>query len=502
VAIAAAAGLFLSGCSGSGPDRAVPLPEVTDAPATDPTRDPALADFYQQSVDWKDCDDVFECARVTVPVDWEEPSGETITLAVKRLPAEGKKIGSLLINPGGPGVSGVEFAEDADSVFGKDIQRSFDIVGWDPRGIEGSAPVECMNDRQLEEYLAEESSPDTPDEEAAVVEAAKEFGQECERNTGPILEHVDTASTARDMDVLRAVLGDDRLSYYGGSYGTYLGAWYAELFPWRVGRMVLDGAVDPSLTTLESTKGQAEGFQRALLAYMENCRSDSTCPLKGDDDQMMDTLSRLVEQADAHPLATSDPDRPLTQSLLVTGFAMALYAEFYWDTLDDALTEALEGNGTTFLSLADYYNRRNVNGSYGQLIAANAAIYCLDHPVDVDIDQVDDFAQALGEEYPPFGETFGWGVLGCAEWPVPAVLQPQELTAEGADPILVIGTTGDPATPYENAQEMTRQLSSGVLLTLEGEGHTAYAQGEDCIDDAVETYLLTGDVPEEGTVCS
>lgn len=492
----------LSGCWGEATRGVVPLPAVSDAPATDLAEDPALASFYQQRVSWVDCGDGFECAEVTVPVDWAEPSGETLALAVKRLPAKGEKIGSLLINPGGPGVSGVEFADSARSVFGKDVQKSFDIVGWDPRGIEGSAPVDCLDDVQLEEYLSSESSPDTPAEETAAVASMEEFARACEDNTGAILEHVDTISTVKDIDVLRAVVGDERLSYYGGSYGTFLGAWYAELFPWRVGRLVLDGAVDPSLTMEEYSVGQAEGFQRGLLGYMEDCRKDSECPLKGDDDQMMATLAQLIAQTDEHPLQTDDPDRPLTQALFVTGFAMALYSDQLWDTLDEALGEALQGDGATFLMLADYYNEREDSGKYGQVMAANMAIYCLDHGVDADIDKISAFADDLGEQYPPFGETLGWGILGCAVWPIAPVLQPQELAAEGADPILVVGTTGDPATPYEWAQALADQLSSGVLLTWEGEGHTAYGRAGDCIDDAVETYLLTGTAPEAGTVCS
>jgi pimeloyl-ACP methyl ester carboxylesterase len=499
--VGVAVALVLAGCSGAGSDDVVPLPEVSDAPTTDPASDPALAGFYRQQVSWGDCGDGFECAQVMVPVDWATPSGETITLAAKRLPASGDRIGSLFINPGGPGVSGVEFADSARLVFDKKVRKSFDIVGWDPRGIEASAPVECLDDAQLEEYLASESSPNTPDEEKTAVTSVEEFAQSCQDSTGPILEHVDTISTAKDMDVLRAVVGDERLSYYGGSYGTFLGAWYAELFPWRVGRLVLDGAVDPSLTSEEYAQGQADGFQQGLLAYLEDCRDDVKCPLKGTDEQMMATLSQLVAQTDEHPLLTDDPDRPLTQALFVTGFAMALYSDQYWDTLDTALAEALKGNGTTFLLLADSYNDRDEAGRYGQVMEANMAIYCLDHGVDADLDQIRAFADQLGAEYPPFGETMGWGVLGCSVWPIAPVLQPQELTAEGADPILVIGTTGDPATPYEWAQGLADQLSSGVLLTWEGEGHTAYGRAGDCVDDTVEAYLLSGTAPEPGTVC-
>ena len=504
-AAAVAAGLLLAGCT-PGPRPATsaspaPLPSAADAPGTDPARDPDLARFYGQQVDWRGCGGDFRCAQVTVPVDWGDPGGDAITLAVKTLPAAGKKIGSLLINPGGPGVSGVGFVEQARSQFGTAVRQNFDIVGWDPRGIGKSAPITCFTGSRLDTYISGDATPDTPAEVDAAVRELRSFAAACEQNSGPVLDHVDTLSTVKDMDVLRAVLGDDRLSYYGGSYGTFLGAWYAQQFPWRVGRFVLDGAVDPSLTTEQYATGQAEGFQRGLRAYLAECRQQSECPLRGDETQAFATLGTLISQADEHPLRTNDPARPLTQSLLITGLAMGMYTDQLWSMLSRGISEALQGDGSTLLELADLYNERDSDGHYGQVLAANPAIYCLDHGEEASTDHIREFAAELGRRYPPFGDSMGWGVLGCAEWPTPATVRPQRLTAEGAAPILVIGTTGDPATPYEWAKALAAQLSSGRLLTWEGQGHTAYGRAGACVSEAVETYLLAGAPPDDGTVC-
>jgi pimeloyl-ACP methyl ester carboxylesterase len=480
----------------------VPLPAVTDAPADDPASDPELARFYTQDVTWSGCDDGFRCASVTVPVDWSEPGGETITLAVKKLPASGERIGSLLINPGGPGVSGVEYVGNKKSQFGTAVRRVFDVVGWDPRGVGGSAPITCLTDAEYDRFLAADATPDTPAEVSEAVAGAEAYARACAENTGPILDHVDTLSTVRDMDVLRAVLGDERLSYYGGSYGTFLGAWYAETFPWRVGRLVLDGAVDPSLTTEEYAAGQAEGFQRGLHAYLEDCLKQSGCPLHGTPEQALATLSALIAQADANPLRTGDPDRPLTQSLLVTGLAMGMYSDRFWTAVSAAIGKALQGDGGLLLELADLYNERDASGHYGQVLDANPATYCLDHAEDASVAHIAELATDLGQRYPPFGDGMGWSALGCSTWPVPAVVQPQRLTAAGAAPIVVIGTTGDPATPYEWAQGLAGQLSSGRLVTWEGDGHTAYGRGSSCVGEAVDNYLVAGTAPDDGTVCA
>ena len=315
-----------------------------------------------------------------------------------------------------------------------------------------------------------------------------------------MFQHVDTISTVKDMDVMRAAVGDRLLSYMGASYGTYLGAWYAEVFPWRVGRMVLDGAVDPSLTAEQYVEGQALGFSRAVKAFVDDCLGRRDCPLRGSRDDAYAQLERLLARADEQPLRTSS--RPLTQALLVTGLIQGLYAQQLWPYVRDALAEALQGDGSTMLTLADLYLEREDDGSYGQTLQALGAIYCLDHGDDRTVEEIRASAKELEQKYPPFGDVIGWQSIGCSLWPVEAVVPAQKTTAPGAAPILVVGTTGDPATPYEWAQSLADQLSSGALLTREGQGHTAYTMGSSCIDTAIEDYLVKGVVPADGTRCS
>jgi pimeloyl-ACP methyl ester carboxylesterase len=493
----------LAGCTFVGGSDVTPSPPATTTPAAgleDPADDPASARFYAQRLAWRDCGGDFQCSSLTVPLDWVQPAGQTIDIAVNRLPAEGDRIGSLVINPGGPGVSGIQFARYARQAFGRDILQHLDIVGFDPRGVGQSDPVECLPDSQLDAYVASDATPDDPGEVSSAVAQVRRFGAACVRNTGPLIRHVDTLSAARDMDVLRAALGESALIYHGASYGTFLGAWYAQTFPWRVGRMVLDGAVDPSLNSAQYVRGQAQGFNRALRAYLADCLASSGCPLRGTGQQALDEVGQMVDSADSAPLRTSS-SRLLTQSLMATGIAQGLYSVQLWPQLTAGLKAALAGDGTGLLALSDLYLERDRRGHYGQVLAANPAIYCLDSPEPRTPAEIAADAAQLQRLYPPLGSTAGWGALGCAEWPVKAVLTPQRLTAPGAAPILVVGTVDDPATPYEWAKGLASQLSSGRLLTWEGHQHTAYHQGSRCIDDAVEAYLLAGTLPPAGTRC-
>jgi pimeloyl-ACP methyl ester carboxylesterase len=319
--------------------------------------------------------------------------------------------------------------------------------------------------------------------------------------SSPRIGHVDTLSVVRDLDVLRAALGEERLSFLGASYGTFIGAWYAETFPWRVGRIVLDGAVDPSVDLAGYVSGQAKGFDRGLTDYLAWCLGRDDCPFRGTPAQARDQLGSLVDKADGAPLETGDSSRPLTQSLMFTGIAQGLYSDALWKGLNKALADALTGDGGALLELADRYNDRSSSGVYGEVLEANPAIYCLDHGETRSAEEIGAAADVLAQQYPPLGGFIGWGALGCAEWPLPAVVHPTRLVAEGADPILVVGTVGDPATPYEWAQSLAGQLSSGRLLTWEGAGHTAYGRGGKCIDDAVEAFLIAGTLPAEGTRC-
>lgn len=501
---AAAVVLTMAGCSasfGGGPEPKAPTPGTSPPPAADPATQPAYAAFYGQQPAWKDCDSSMQCTKVTVPVDWSAPGGATLALNVVRRRASGSRIGSLLINPGGPGVAGADWLRQASSMYGRSLRDAFDLVGWDPRGTGDSGGIRCLPDDRLDSYFSQDATPDDAAERSTAAAANREFAAGCRSHAGALFEHVDTLSTVKDMDVLRAVLGDRTLSYFGASYGTFLGAWYAQTFPWRVGRMVLDGAVDPSLAAKDYVAGQAMGFDRAITAYLEDCLHQQGCPWRGTQAEARSQLGALLQTTDSQPLRTSSGGRQLTQSLMATGIAWGMYTPSAWKTLNEALTKALQGDGTALLKLADQYDERDDKGHYGGTLQAYSPIYCLDHPETRTLDQIAADAAELGRRYSPLGDFVGWGAVSCLGWPARAVLTPQRLTAVGAAPILVVGTTGDPATPYEWAKALASQLSSGRLLTREGSGHTAYRENSSCIDSAVESYLVAGDLPKEGTVC-
>jgi pimeloyl-ACP methyl ester carboxylesterase len=495
-----------TGCSFSGgPDIGEPTPPAASASAPtgqrDPATDPAYARYYGQKPTWSDCGNGFQCAKVTVPVDWSKPGGPTLQLAVARKPATGKRIGSLLVNPGGPGVGGAEWVKLAAPTFGSDALRgAFDLVGWDPRGTGDSAPVTCLNDKQLDQLYSSDATPDTPAEVQGLVSQSTAFADACRNKSGPDLAHLDTISTVHDMDVLRAVLGDKVLTYYGASYGTYLGAWYAQEFPWRVGRLVLDGAVDPSLTSAQYAEGQALGFSRAVRSYVKDCLANDGCPLRGTVEDAYGQLQALLARTDETPLRTSS-GRPLTQALMATGLARGMYDAQEWPRESRAIAAALRGDGTPLLNLADEYLSRDSSGHYGQDLTSYSPIYCLDHPETRSVEAIGADAERLGKAYPPLGDFIGWGAVSCKVWPLPGVVPAKKLTAPGAAPILVVGTTDDPATPYEWAKSLASQLSPGRLLTRVGQGHTGYRKSP-CVDAAVERYLVQGTLPAEGASCS
>ena len=494
----------MAGCTpfgwGDGSSSSVgPVAPATSPPATDPASSAALARFYGQKPTWIDCGAGFSCAKVSVPLDWAEPAGPSIHLAMIRKPATGERRGSLFVNPGGPGASGVGFLRQAVTEFAT-VGAGFDLVSWDPRGIGASDPVQCLPNSALDAYYAVDLTPDTAAERETAISETKTYISACQANTGALLRHLDTISTAKDMDVLRAVVGDSAFTYLGGSYGSYLGAWYAQLFPWRVGRLVLDGAVDPSLTSAQYGEGQAQGFSRAVQSYVDDCLRQSGCPLRGTRDEAYAQLDHLMTRADSIPLRTGG-SRQLTQALLITGLLDGMYSRQLWPVVTKALTAAFTGDGSVMLALADQYLERGADGTYGQTLQVTGPIYCLDHGDTRSVDAIAADAVRLKKAYPPFGDVLGWGALGCALWPYPQVVPTQKLTAVGAAPILVVGTTHDPATPYEWAQGLATQLSSGRLLTRRGEGHTGYKQGSTCTDSVIEKYLLDGVVPAADVTC-
>jgi pimeloyl-ACP methyl ester carboxylesterase len=465
-----------------------------------------LARYYGQKLHWTPCDNGFQCARLLVPFDYSRPAWKRFSLPVIRLPAAdpARRVGDLVINPGGPGGSGVQYAEDARSVISPAVLDRFDIVGFDPRGVGGSQPaVHCMTGPQLDRYFDTTVTPSTRAQLATVVAEAKLFASQCARNSGPLLPYVGTQNAARDMDVLRAALGQPRLTYLGKSYGTFLGAWYAQLFPHRVRALVLDGALDPDATAADINLTQAEGFETALRSFAANCMTQSHCPLgqTGGPGAGIGKLQGLLNRATRTPLANDLGDgRAADGALLLEGVIAALYSRSYWPTLRSALDEAFGGNGTLLIELADALWGRSPNGSYSNEVDANVAVNCIDRPWPRRLPVWQAAAAAAQRAAPQFGGAAVWSSLPCAYWPVKAA-PPPKITAAGAPPILVVGTTRDPATPFRWAKALAGDLKSGVLLGRNGDGHTAYMMGSSCIDGIVNDYLISGAVPRNGTMC-
>jgi pimeloyl-ACP methyl ester carboxylesterase len=491
------------------PDDSAPSARPTPSPTTPPPPsvtqppEPALADFYSQRIDWQPCesDGDQDCGTLTVPVDYREPGGETLELSLLRVPATGARVGSMVVNPGGPGARGTSYAAAATQVFREPLRQGFDIVGFDPRGVGRSDPVDCLSDAELDDYLAGDPTPDTPAEVSDYEASVLSFGKRCVEASGPVLAHVTTIEAARDLDVLRAALGEETLTYFGASYGTKLGATYAELFPEQVGRFVLDGAVDVSLDPLSLALDQAAGFETALRAYVQNCLdSTDSCFLGDSVDEGLATISDLLDSIEEDPLPAGD--RELTVGNAFYGIITPLYNRDYWFLLSTALTSALDGKGTALMQLADAYASRNPDGSYADnSVEANYAVNCLDDPTSVPFAKVPSLFDEFEQASPTFGRVFAWGMAGCRGVAVTSSEKPLVIRAEGAAPILVLGTSRDPATPVEWARTLAGQLDSGVLVERDGDGHTAYNAGNACIDGFVEDYLLDGDVPPDGTTC-
>ena len=495
--------------------------KATPATASASAAVPAgLESFYTQKVSWYACDKKgmgeaksgkdtgFTCAKVKVPLDYDNPGGETIEIAVKKRTASGDSVGSLFVNPGGPGGSGIELVESAGSYFSKNLTSSYDVVGFDPRGVGASTAVDCLTDAELDAERAGANDPATPSA-AATQERAQKMGEACAAKTSPagLLDHIDTISAAKDLDILRAVDGQQTLTYLGFSYGTYLGATYAELFPANTGRLVLDGAVDPSLSAEELTLGQAKGFEASLRAYVQSCQSSKLgCPLSGDVDSGVSQIRELLESTKAAPLPTSDDKRPLTYDLAVYGVLGSMYQTQLWPSLTLALSQAMgkmgEPDGSALLAIADAVSSRQSDGSYsGNGAEALMAVNCLDYPVQRDNTSWEENAKAVNEASPTFGSQLLYPDAYCQGWGHTSSRKREKITASGAAPILVVGTTGDPATPYAWSESLADQLESGQLMTWKGDGHTAYGRSNDCVKKAVDTYLLNGTMPDKGLTC-
>ncbi|MEV3971806.1 alpha/beta hydrolase [Streptomyces sp. NPDC050698] len=480
-ALAAASALLAAGCGGSSDD---------DKSGLAWSRCKATADAPAPSSEW-------QCATLKVPLDWSKPDGETIGLALIRARARGEdRAGSLLFNFGGPGASGVSMMPSYAPTVSS-LRERYDLVSWDPRGVGASEGVRCRGDKEIQAAESVDATPDTPAEEKAYFADAAAFAKGCQKDAGKLMAHVSTADSARDMDRIRKALGDTRTNYFGISYGTELGGTYAHLFPRKVGRMTLDAVVDPTADTVGHARNQAQGFQRALNGYLASTGQDPRAGSR--------KIAALLRRIDARPLPAGTPGRKLTQSLAITGIILPLYSKDSWPALTGALEAAEKGDGSELLVLADRYNERDPSGRYGTTTHSQRVISCLDDRQRPTPDETKKLLPRFEEISPVFGTSLGWDTAGwCHDWPVAGQHDTPEVSAPDAAPILVVGNTGDPATPYEGARRMAGELGKGVgvLLTWRGEGHGAYGSGSDCVDSTVNAYLLDGSVPKDGKVCS
>lgn len=455
--------------------------------------------FYNQQVSWTDCGSGTECASIWVPLSYSDPDGAAITIRAKRDPAHDpdQRRGSLFINPGGPGVSGIKYL--SYSGIDRSVQTVYDIVGFDPRGVGQSTPVDCESDSHIDTYLASDPTPDTPAELHELQDLWSQFTAGCVQLSGPLLGHVSTVEVAQDLDVMRAVVGDRKLNYFGSSYGTDIGAHYAALFPDYVGRMVLDGAVDPLQSRHDTYIGQARGFETQVTEYLKGCVSKGNCPLGDSVEAGRTRLQQFFKELDQNPLPTRD-GRPLTEGLGLIGVILPLYGKENWPYLSQALTEAFRGSGDLLLYFADLYADREGGKFTNNSAEANPAVNCLDHPESETIGSLEAMRPEFLKASPTFGAGAVWWGYGCSNWPVTSQEEQPDFEAFGAPPIIAIGTTRDPATPYPQAVALAKLLSSGVLLTRDGDGHLAYGHN-DCIDDTVNKFLISGTVPPDGKTC-
>jgi pimeloyl-ACP methyl ester carboxylesterase len=468
-------------------------------------------------VEWTDCDQPiqeaiadqpgsdrdlqFECGRMEVPITYDEPQGRTLPLFLVRIVAAGQtdRIGSLVVNPGGPGASGADAAIGLALTMPEGVLNRFDLVGFDPRGVGLSTPVQCISDDMKDQLVASEPRPVSDEQIDEAFALAEQVADGCADQYGDALGTFNTVDTARDLDRIRAALGDEQLTYLGYSYGTTLGSTYAELFPDKVRAMVLDAAVDPDVDRVADAEAGAEGLEGGFDRFANNCTHlVAGCPL-GDDPRKF--VEALLVKAGSQPIPSSEDgeQRRATPGVIMTAVQAALYDTDSWPQLAQSLAAANKGDAKGLFSLADSYSGRLEDGTYSNLFDANIAINCADTDQTVDEDEIRRLAAEWNEEYPLFGAGSAVGLYTCGVWQAERTPLP-ERDAEGSDPILVVGNEGDPVTPLEGAEDLAENLTSGVLLIWQGAGHTAYPK-TDCVTQVVDQYLLTLKTPVDGLTC-
>ena len=512
VAAVAALALLLSACT-AGTTPADKTGELPISELRTPMTSFLATSYYRQVINWESCDTHLQCGDVAVPIDWQHPTGDSVEVSIIRHRATGKRLGALLVDPGGPGDSGTELVDDGvDNAVDATVAKHYDVIGVDPRGVGLSTPVKCLNDKQQDAYLyaptvgAVGSKGWIADER----KRATTLADACDHNTGPLIAHIDTVSAAHDLDVIRAALGEKKLNYLGYSYGTYLGTVYAGLYPQNVGRMVFDGPYNPWEDSGGSgiDDSQAVGFDDDLKAFLRACLAESaeavghsTCPMTGTLANAEKTVEGLLASADAHPIPDSD-GRVLDGATLATGISDALYDTSEWPKLSEAFTQVIAGNAKEAFALADEYNDRASDGTYDDnAAAAFTAISCLEdgHAVDLKFDARE--LAKLKKDAPMMGQYNAYEDIPCSGWKYGPTAFPEPIHASKAGPILMVATTGDPATPYGDAKDLAEQLVTSHLVTYHGEGHTAYDLGHACVDQAVDDYLDSGIVPKSDPEC-
>jgi len=464
----------------------------------------SLGQFYQQPLTWRGCGDGFQCTKVKVPLDYSAPTGRSIEISVNRLRAKNQsnRIGALFVNPGGPGGSGLDYARAAEGVLSPAVIGRYDVIGFDPRGVGQSSPIDCLNDKQTDEFVSVEGTPVTAEQAKEVVDVSKLMGQTCEQNSPQLTRFIGTIAAAKDIDIIRGAIGEPSLNLLGKSYGTFLGLTYAKLFPQKVNRFVLDGVIDPTLTNDELAQGQADGFQLALGRFIANCAKHKDCPLPAGQAAGLNKINSWLEELGRKPIP-AQPGRPLTRALAVNGIIGSMYEQRDgWPALRFALESGFSGDGEPMLQIVDSFLGRTDKGKYlDNSVDALYAVNCLDRPDRASAAQTAVLAKDWTKSAPTFGGDLAWGNLPCHDWPAPATDVPGAITAVGAQPILLVGTTNDPATPYKWAVAVSGQVENNSLITWNGDGHTAYHRGSLCVDSHIDAYLLAGTMPPKQTTC-
>ena len=445
------------------------------------------------TIAWKLCDkdDVLKCARFEVPFDYNNPDAGSFSLNLVMHPAgdPDKRIGSMLVNPGGPGFGGSYLAENPDSYFGGDLIEAFDIIGWDPRGTGDSIPaIDCVD--QYDPYFAYDPSPDTDEERELIISASKNFASECEKKNSDILPYISTNNSARDIDHIRAALGEEKITYFGFSYGSELGATWATMFPSTVRAAVLDGASDPDSGYIQGGLDQAKGFETELTKFLAQCSATPACVFhnNGNAEKAFDDL---MKKLDTSPIPSKNGRAPVNQGIALTAVSQAMYSSSLWSSLEEALHLAQQGDGGSLLRMYDEYYQRTWEGDYGNELEAFYSIMCLDDPGPKSVEGVDKYIPDFEKVAPRLASSFSAGYV-CAFWPGKAD-ERIKITGKGAGPIVVVGTTGDAATPLQSSRNMATALEDGRIVVVTDNRHTGYGSNN-CVIEAVNNYLLTAEV--------